>query len=102
MPKAGHSFKFRLEIGWSKLGVSADNILDSNAPPHLVQELLEARLERELSRKTASAVSGKELFRDWKLLQQARNVEGKEMADSFTPRPLPIPASVRPTKPNLP
>ena len=87
-----------------KVGVSADNILDSNAPSQLVQELLEARLERELSRKTASAVSGKELFRDWKLLQQARNVEGKEMADSFTPRPLPIPAYVRGVRaqPNLP
>jgi hypothetical protein len=69
-----------------KMGVSADNILSSSAPSYLVQELLEARLEAELSRKTAPTVSEKELCRDWQLLQQARNVEGKELADDFTPR----------------
>jgi hypothetical protein len=78
-----------------KVGVSADNILSSSAPSQLVQELLEARLEAELSRKAAPTVSEKELVRDWQLLQQARNVEGKELADGFTPRPLQIPASAR-------
>lgn len=78
-----------------KVGVSADNILSSSAPSQLVQELLEAKLEAELSRKAAPTVSEKELVRDWQLLQQARNVEGKELADGFTPRPLQIPASAR-------
>lgn len=76
-----------------KVGVSAANVLRSSAPSELVQELLEARLEAELTRKTAPTVSEKELVRDWQLLQQARNVEGKEMANGFTPRPLKTPAS---------
>jgi hypothetical protein len=79
-----------------RVGVSADNVLSGGAPAELVQELLEARLEAELRRKTAPTVSEKELARDWQLLQQARNVEGKELADGFTPRPLQIPASARP------
>jgi hypothetical protein len=78
-----------------KVGVSSDNVLNSGAPSHLVQELLEARLEVELSRKTAPTVSEKELGRDWQLLQQARNVEGKDLADGFT-TPLQTPASARP------
>jgi hypothetical protein len=81
-----------------KVGVSADNILSSGAPPQLVQELLEARLESELGRKAAPTVSEKELARDWQLLQQARNVEGKELADGFASRPLNIPASTRPDR----
>jgi hypothetical protein len=81
------------------VGVSADNILSSSSAPwQLVQELLEARLEAELSRKAAPTISEKELVRDWQLLQEARNVEGKELADGFTPRPLKIPASARPDK----
>jgi hypothetical protein len=76
-----------------KVGVSADNILTSSAPSQFVQELLEARLEAELRRKAEPTVSEKELVRDWQLLQQARNVEGKEMANGFTPRPLQIPAA---------
>jgi hypothetical protein len=78
-----------------KVGVSADNILSSSAPFQLVQELLEARLEAELGRKAAPTISEKELVRDWQLLQQARNVEGRELADGFTPRPLQIPVSAR-------
>jgi hypothetical protein len=87
-----------------KIGVSAANILNSSSPSYLVQELLEARLEAELSRKTPPMVSEKELGRDWQLLQEARNVEGKELADGFRPRPLQIPASDRrdPANGNLP
>ena len=78
-----------------KVGVSADNILSSGAPSQLVQELLEARLESELGRKTARTVSEKELARDWQLLQEATSVGRKELADGFTPRPIKIPASTR-------
>ena len=80
-----------------KVGVSAANVLSRGAPSELVQKLLEARLEAELSPKTAT-VSEKELVRDWQLLQQARKVEGKELANGFTPRPLNIPASARPDR----
>src|ERR1700728_2200596 len=77
------------------LGVSAENILSSGAPSQLVRELLEARLETELSKKTSRTVSEKELARDWQLLQEATSVGRKELADGFTPRPLQIPASTR-------
>jgi hypothetical protein len=77
------------------LGVSAENILSSGAPSQLVQELLEARLETELSKKTSRTVSEKELARDWQLLQEATSVGRKELADGFTPRPIQIPASTR-------
>ena len=49
-----------------KVGASAANVLSSGAPSELVQKLLEARLEAELSPKTAT-VSEKELVRDWQL-----------------------------------
>ncbi len=88
----------RMQVGdrLVRVGASADNILSSGAPPQVAQELLEARLEAELRHKTGSPVSERELARDWQLLQQARNVEGKELAHGFTPRPLPMPPSARP------
>ena len=81
-----------------RVGVSADNVLSSGAPAQVVQELLEARLEAELRQKAPSTVSERELARDWQLLQEARSVEGKELADGFTPRPLQIPPSARPDR----
>jgi len=53
-----------------RIGASADNILNSSAPPQLTRELLEARLQSELHRKSPSEISGSEVTRDWKLLQQ--------------------------------
>ena len=53
-----------------RIGASADNVLESNAPPQLAQELLEARLQSELRRKSPRGISESELARDWKLLQQ--------------------------------
>jgi hypothetical protein len=62
------------------VGISADNIFRSSAPSQLVRELIEARLEAELRRTATPTVSERAFARDWKLLQQARNVEGKELA----------------------
>ena len=62
------------------VGISADNIFRSSAPSQLVRELIEARLEAELRRTATPTVSERDFARDWKLLQQARNVEGKELA----------------------
>jgi hypothetical protein len=62
------------------VGISADNIFSSGAPSQLVRELIEARLEAELRRTATPTVSERDFARDWKLLQQARNVEGKELA----------------------
>jgi hypothetical protein len=53
------------------VGVSADNVLSSGAPPQLVQQLLEARLQSELRGGTPPKVSEAEIARDWRLLQQA-------------------------------
>jgi hypothetical protein len=65
------------------VGISADNIFSSGAPAQLVRELIEARLEAELRRTATPTVSERDFARDWKLLQQARNVEGKELAGNL-------------------
>jgi hypothetical protein len=92
----------RMQIGEQlvRVGISADNILSSAAPPQVVQDLLEARLEAEL-RRAAPAVSERELARDWQLLERVRNVEStnteaKLLADGFRSIPLQMRASVRP------
>jgi len=54
-----------------RIGASADNVLNGSAPPQLTRELLEARLQSELRRKSPPAISESEVSRDWKLLQQA-------------------------------
>ena len=54
-----------------QIGISADNILNGNAPPELVRQLLEARLETELGHRRSSphGVTETEVARDWELLQ---------------------------------
>jgi hypothetical protein len=52
------------------IGAAAGNVLNGSAPPQLVGQLLEARLQSELRRKSAATVSESEIARDWKLLQQ--------------------------------
>jgi len=66
-----------------RVGISAGNVFSSGAPPQLVRELLEARLEAELRPTATPTVSERDFARDWKLLQQARNVEGKELAGNL-------------------
>jgi hypothetical protein len=75
----------RMQVGERlvTVGISADNIFSSGAPSQLVRELLEARLEAELRRTSTPTVSERDFARDWKLLQQARNVEGKELAGNL-------------------
>jgi hypothetical protein len=60
-----------------RMGVSAENILNGDAPPQLVRQLLEARLEAVLSRRP-KGLSETEVARDWDLLQ-------KTIAGSFSP-----------------
>jgi hypothetical protein len=75
----------RVQIGERlvRVGISADNIFSGGAPSQLVRELLEARLEAELRRTSTPTVSERDFARDWQLLQQARNVEGKELAGNL-------------------
>ncbi len=62
----------QVQIGenFVQVGVAADNVLSGNAPPQLVRQLLEARLQSELRRKSAQNVSETEVARDWELLQK--------------------------------
>jgi hypothetical protein len=62
----------QLQIGESpvQIGVSAANVLKGDAPPELVSQLLEARLQSELRGKSASLISEAEVSRDWLLLQR--------------------------------
>jgi hypothetical protein len=61
-----------LQVGTSfvQVGVSADNVLSGSAPPQLVRQLLEARLQSELRRRSAREISETEVARDWSLLQK--------------------------------
>ncbi len=67
----------QVQVGDStvQIGVAADNILSGNAPPQLVRQLLEARLQSELRRRSAQGITEAEVDRDWKMLQRT-------MADS--------------------
>ena len=53
-----------------RIGVSPDNILSGNAPPELVRQLLEARLQSELAHRPAAGITETGVDRDWQLLQQ--------------------------------
>ena len=62
----------QLQIGESsvQIGVAAANVLNGDAPPELVSQLLEARLQSELRGKSATLISEAEVSRDWLLLQK--------------------------------
>jgi hypothetical protein len=54
-----------------QIGMAADNVLSGNAPPQLMRQLLEARLQAEL-RRSPQAPSETEIARDWDLLQKTQ------------------------------
>ncbi len=62
-----------------QVGVSAENVLNGHAPAQLVRQLLEARLQSELSGRSARAITENEVERDWKLLQKTM-VDGTDSA----------------------
>lgn len=53
-----------------QMGVSADNVLSAGAPLEMERQLLEARLQSELSGRSAQGLSEAEVARDWDLLQK--------------------------------
>jgi hypothetical protein len=53
-----------------RMGNSLDNVMKGGAPPELVRQLLEARLESELRGRSARIISEDDVERDWNLLQQ--------------------------------
>ena len=80
-----------MQVGDStvRVGASASNVLDGNAPPELVRQLLEARLRAELGRKTSLGLSETEVTRDWKLLQQTLPADAADarLSSSHPARP---------------
>jgi hypothetical protein len=64
-------FRLKMDDKTVSMGATATNILTSNAPPKLVEELLLARLQAELRQKPANRLLQSEVERDWGLLQQA-------------------------------
>jgi len=55
----------------AEIGLAAGNILQSDAPPELVRQLLTARLQAELGRRASHGISETEVARDWELLQKS-------------------------------
>lgn len=63
--------------GLMRIGVSPQNLLSGDAPPELVQQLLEARLQSELSHRPAAGITEAEVARDWKLLHETMAPESE-------------------------
>lgn len=61
--------------GLVEVGASAGNILNGQPPSQLVRQLLEARLQSELGRRSSLSITESEVARDWKLLQQTLPAE---------------------------
>jgi hypothetical protein len=77
------------------IGASAENVLTSGAPPQLVQALLKARLQAELHSSSPPSISGREIARDWKLLQQSMQEDDPQITARAVQRPLEPSASIR-------
>ena len=78
-----------------QVGNSAENVLSGSAPPQLVRQLLEARLQSELKNGSSHALTEVEVARDWKLLQQTMPENG----DPLTARSASRPENVRGNRP---
>ena len=72
-----------------RMGVSAGNIMNGNAPPELVRQLLEARLGLELRHPVSHSLSESEVERDWTLLHKAAS-EGESPLTARTAGPAEI------------
>ena len=78
----------QLQVGDSlvQVGVSADNVLNGNAPPQLVRQLLEARLQSELRSKSGQGLTDTEIARDWALLQKTAAASDSPVVTRPAPR----------------
>jgi hypothetical protein len=87
----------RMEIDGKlvQVGDSAQNVLSSGAPPQLVRQLLEARLQSELRHGSSHGLTESEIARDWKLLQLTM----PENEEHFTARSGQRPENVRANRP---
>src|ERR1700756_3678483 len=71
-----------------RVGASASNIMNGDAPPELVRQLLEARLGSELRHPSTHSIAESEVDRDWNLLQRAVS-EGDSSLTSRSTSPDP-------------
>jgi len=78
----------QMQLGDSliRVGDSAGNVTDASTPPQLLRELLEARLESELLRRSPHGITEAEIDRDWKLLQQTLGDADPNFAARTAPR----------------
>ena len=70
----------RVQVGprLVSIGASAENILSrGGAPPQMVRQLLQARLQVELRQKTSSGIPTTVITRDWALFRQALDEEAE-------------------------
>jgi hypothetical protein len=76
----------RMQVGNDivDIGISAENVMNSNAPPQLLRQLLEARLQSELHR-SPHGLSEIEVARDWKLLQKAAGASESRVSARMVP-----------------
>jgi hypothetical protein len=76
----------KVQVGESRvqIGAAADNVLSSNAPPEMVRQLLEARLQAEL-RRSSRGLSETEVARDWELLQETLAESDSPVASRMPP-----------------
>jgi len=77
-----------------RIGIAPGNVMSGNAPPTLVRQLLEARLESELRHPSPYSLSEGEVERDWALLHQAAS-----HADSMLAARSPATVEIRGTQP---
>ncbi len=78
----------QMQVGDSlvRIGASAGNVLNGEAPPQLVRQLIEARLQAELRRKSPLGLSETEVARDWKLLRQTMPESDSRLTARSAPR----------------
>jgi hypothetical protein len=75
---SGHLIlRLRTEQGWVELGISRSNILTTQAPSNLTEELLAARLQEELRGNAPES----DILEDWRLLKQTMTVEVASSAE---------------------
>lgn len=87
----------QLQVGKKtvSVGATATNVLTSDAPPKLIEELLLARLQAEFRQKSGSHLSQSEVARDWNLLKQAMSdqttkADGQELTAKSAVQVVPV------------
>jgi hypothetical protein len=76
-----------MQVGDDLVQVGDSAKTADSAPPQLMRQLLEARLESELMHRSPHGITESEINRDWKLLEQSMGETEPPVASRLTPRP---------------